>query len=141
MTVDPYEQHKYAATLNRLPARRFRRILDVGCSKGTFTYLAARAYPDAEVIGVDTSERALHRARVRSGHLRPAPRFLLLDMLTQAPAGLFDLVFCSEVLYYWGRESRLRQEVSSWQASWNPAGLSCSCTPGRTRGRSTGPSR
>lgn len=36
-------------------ARPLKRILDIGCGTGAMTYLLARAYPDAEVIGLDIS--------------------------------------------------------------------------------------
>nr|BFE77551.1 hypothetical protein GCM10020093_001520 [Planobispora longispora] len=55
LTVDGYERHKYTATLRQLPARPYRRILEVGCSEGVFTRLLA-AMPRSPA---STSPRAL----------------------------------------------------------------------------------
>lgn len=121
--VDPYEHHKYSATLDLIPERRFRRILDVGCSEGTFTLLTARTHPRAEVIGIDISERAVNRARMRARTLGSPARFKHLDILSQTPEGSFDLVFCAEILYYLGRRERLRLAQERLAALVEPRGL------------------
>lgn len=108
LATDSYEQRKYRSTLKHLPPRPYRRIIEVGCSEGVFTHALAAAYPDAEIIGVDVSERALARARERvpeGGRVR----FVRADILTHRPGRRFDLVFCSETLYYLGRHDRLRR--------------------------------
>ncbi|MEV4174671.1 class I SAM-dependent methyltransferase [Nonomuraea sp. NPDC049709] len=107
LATDSYEQHKYHTTLKHLPPRPYRRIIEVGCAEGVFTGALARAYPDAEITGVDVSARALERARARvpeNGRVR----FVQADILTHRPEPRFDLVFCSETLYYLGRHDRLR---------------------------------
>ncbi|MFG2528372.1 class I SAM-dependent methyltransferase [Streptomyces sp. NPDC048516] len=72
LAVDDYEQFKYATTLRQLPRRPYRRILDVGCSEGAFTHRLAAAFPQAEITGVDISERALARARASAASRAPA---------------------------------------------------------------------
>lgn len=119
LAVDDYEQFKYATTLRQLPARRYRRILDVGCSEGTFTHRLATAYPHADITGADISERALARARVAG----PAPRFVRLNIVTTPPDGRFDLVFCAELLYYLGRARQLRRACAHLTAAVAPGGL------------------
>lgn len=106
MGTDAYEQGKYAATLKQVPDRPYRRILEVGCSEGVFTRMLADTYPEAEITGVDISERALARAaeRVAGGRAR----LLAADILTFDPGERYDLVFCAETLYYLGRRDRLR---------------------------------
>ncbi len=103
--VDPAERRKYRVTLDQLPTGRHWRILDVGCSEGVLTHMLSRQYPDSEVLGVDIAERAIKRASQSSGKNL---RFTCLDILTGKPPGLFDLVLCSETLYYFGRGDRLR---------------------------------
>lgn len=54
-----------------------RRILDFGCGVGSTTTLLAEQFPTSSVVGVDTAERALARARVdhasdRVSFLNPA---------------------------------------------------------------------
>jgi SAM-dependent methyltransferase len=92
-----YERGKYAATLAALDGRRYARALEVGCSIGVFTeLLAARC---GALTALDFSPRAVALARAR---LRERTHVSLLEASfpEQAPAGEWDLVVCSEVLYY-----------------------------------------
>ncbi|TDE41722.1 methyltransferase domain-containing protein [Nonomuraea mesophila] len=108
LSTDTYERQKYEATLEHVPRRPYRRIIEVGCAEGAFTRTLAGAYPEARIVGVDVSARALARARRRvPGNGRV--RFVQADILTHVPEQRFDLVFCSETLYYLGRPDRLRQ--------------------------------
>lgn len=121
LLTDDYEQHKYATTLRLVPHRPYRRILDVGCSEGVFTHMLATRYPDAEVTGVDVSERALNRARARPARKRPT--FIRADLISYRPADSFDLVFCAETLYYLGRGDRLRLASARLIELVRPGGL------------------
>lgn len=120
---DDYEQHKYRATLEQVPDRPYERILDVGCSEGVFTRLVAERYPEAEVIGMDISARALERARARCGHLNPRVGFTRADLLTHSRMPRFDLVFCAETLYYLGRDDRLRLASTRLGGLLAPSGV------------------
>ncbi len=100
-----YEHRKYEQTLEVLQKRRFRRALEVGASIGVFTEMLA-SYCDG-LLAVDTSERAVALARERlAGYesVRIEQRTLPEEM----PAGPFDLVVASEVLYYLPREAMLQ---------------------------------
>lgn len=97
-----YERDKYAHTLAALGSRAHAHALEVGCSIGVFTQvLAARC---EQVTAIDFSARALSLARERLANL---------DNVTLAqsrfpreiPIGRFDLIVCSEVLYYLDRVS------------------------------------
>jgi SAM-dependent methyltransferase len=96
-----YEAAKYEATVAALGDRRYGRALEAGCSIGVLTeMLAARC--DA-LVAVDVSERAVERARARlagAPHVRVERRTLPEEL----PEGPFDLIVCSEVLYYWSRD-------------------------------------
>jgi predicted TPR repeat methyltransferase len=92
-----YERAKYAHTLATLGDRRFGRALEVGCSIGVFTaQLAARC---DELVAIDVSPSALALARRR---LAGEPHVTLAETAfpEEMPAGPWDLVLCSEVLYY-----------------------------------------
>ncbi|MCK2219091.1 nodulation S family protein [Actinomadura sp. ATCC 31491] len=122
LATDGYEQHKYLSTLRHLPPRPYRRIIEVGCAEGVFTSTLAAAYPEAEIVGVDVSGRALERARERvpdAGRVR----FVQADLLTHRPAQRFDLVFCSETLYYLGRGDRLRAASARLRELLEPGGV------------------
>jgi SAM-dependent methyltransferase len=95
-----YERDKYAATLAALEARRFACALEVGCANGVFTaQLAARC---ARVVAIDYAPRALALA---AGQLRGHDNVELLhaSFPEQVPDRTWDLVVCSEVLYYLDR--------------------------------------
>ncbi len=95
----PYEQTKYTQTLDLLPQPRFKRALEVACAEGHFTVqLAARV---DRLVATDVSRTALERTRQRCAqwrHIEYAP----LDLLRDPVPGRYDLVVCSEVLYYTG---------------------------------------
>jgi SAM-dependent methyltransferase len=123
--VDPYEISKYDTTLKFVPQRPYGRILDAGCSEGNFTHRVAGAHPEAEVLGVDVSARAVRRASALSpaavgGEHALTTRFEVLDFLNQDPGGTFDLVFCAETLYYLGRDERLRSASERLRSFMNP---------------------
>ncbi|HWF72927.1 MAG TPA: SAM-dependent methyltransferase [Solirubrobacteraceae bacterium] len=92
-----YEREKYADTLAALGDEHFPRALEVGCSIGVFTeQLAERCH---ELVGIDVSARALGRARERLRD-RPGVRLERLTFPEETAPGPWDLVVCSEVLYY-----------------------------------------
>ena len=51
---------------SRFPDFRPRKILDVGCGTGTPTFAHARAFPEAEVTGIDCAPAFLRFAHVRA---------------------------------------------------------------------------
>ncbi len=97
-----YERGKYAATLAALDGRVFERGLEVGCSIGAFTELLAERCESLSAL--DFSPRAVALAR---GRLREHAHVAILEAAfpEQVPPGSWDLVVCSEVLYYLDRPS------------------------------------
>jgi SAM-dependent methyltransferase len=92
-----YERDKYGATLAALPAGRFARALELGCSIGVFSELLA---PRCEqLVALDFSARALASARRRLA-ATAGVELLQAAFPEQVPDGQWDLVVCSEVLYY-----------------------------------------
>jgi SAM-dependent methyltransferase len=74
--------------IERPPAR----ALDVGTGTGPVAFLLARAYPDAQVLGVDISSEMISVARENTpAELRDRVRFEVADVAT-ADLGRFDLV-------------------------------------------------
>jgi SAM-dependent methyltransferase len=97
----PYEQGKYAITLNAMPKPRYRSALEVGCSIGVLTRsLALRC--DA-VVAIDAARTPLVEARRRCADL-PGVRFEQMFVPEQWPDGVFELILLSEVVYYLSRE-------------------------------------
>ncbi|MFI0420803.1 class I SAM-dependent methyltransferase [Spongiactinospora sp. 9N601] len=118
--TEPYEIDKYEVTLRHIPHRAYLRALDVGCSEGAFTRRLARAYPEAECVGVDVSKQAVARATAKAAG---TARFVALDFLNDDPGGIFDLVICAEMLYYVGRGERLRLIFERFRTFMAPGGL------------------
>lgn len=98
MAGSPYEQAKYDLIVEALAGTRYRRGLEVGCGEGLLSVRLAEL--GDELVAVDISETAIRRARERAGadgRVRFERRTLPVDM----PEGDFDMIACSDVLYYW----------------------------------------
>jgi len=84
--------------------RRVRTVLDVGCGEGQWQPALARLRPGLHYTGVDSSEYAVRRFGRR--------RNLLLghfgDLGSLDLASSYDLIVCSDALYYVSREELTR---------------------------------
>ena len=86
--------------LQRVGATDPRRVVDLGCGPGTLTALLVSRWPDAEVVGVDSSPEMVARAR---GSEADGVRFALGDVrawLAASPAGGVD-VLLSNATFQW----------------------------------------
>ena len=111
--TDPYELGKYAATLAALTRDRYPTGLEIGCSEGVFTQQAAARVD--RLLGIDVSATAIDRARRRCAAL-PHVEFRRIDFIRDDLSERFDVVFCSEVLYYippWKR-TEVARKIASW---------------------------
>jgi hypothetical protein len=91
-----YEHDKRADTIAALPARPLGRALDLGCSNGALTrQLAERC---EAVVGTDLSARAVALASERG--LPANVTVVQARFPDEIPPGEFDLILCSEILYY-----------------------------------------
>ncbi|RIY00001.1 trans-aconitate 2-methyltransferase [Aureimonas flava] len=79
------------------------RIADLGCGPGNSTALLAERFPEAEIIGFDTSDAMLEAARARL----PDARFERADIAAFAPDTPFDLVFSNAALQWVRGHARL----------------------------------
>ncbi|WP_329141353.1 nodulation S family protein [Streptomyces sp. NBC_01476] len=92
-----YEQRKYDLTLAALPLPRYRRAFEPACSVGELTRrLAVRC---DEVLAADRVASAVETTRRRTAAL-PQVTVARLTVPGEWPAGTFDLIVLSEVLYY-----------------------------------------
>ncbi len=94
-----YEQRKYAISLAQLPAARYRRAFEPGCSVGVLSRLLAGRC-DA-LLACDVAAAAVGAAARRTADL-PHVRVEQRDVCWQWPPGRFDLIVFSEILYYLG---------------------------------------
>jgi SAM-dependent methyltransferase len=90
-----YEREIYQATINALGRPRYARALEVGCSIGVLTGLLA---PRCDIlIAIDASATAIVAAKK---HPLENVTFEVGTLPQDFPAGPFDLIVLSEVLYY-----------------------------------------
>ena len=92
-----------------------RRILDLGCGPGTVTTLLADRWPDAEIVGVDSSPEMLDDARA----LLPDVTWVEADITTYEPDAAPDLVFTNAALHWVPDHSRV---LAQWVAALAPGG-------------------
>lgn len=118
-----YEQRKRDVTLALLPRKRFRRVLEVGCSTGALTAELARRCDT--VLGVDLSPVAVAAARKR---LRddPTARIEHRRLPEAFPDGPWDLVVVSEVGYFLS-PAALRALISRVEESLTDDGVVLLC--------------
>lgn len=96
----PYERAKYDRTLAAIPGGRVGDGLELGCSNGTFSELLA---PRCEhLLAIDFSPEAVRLAKRRTSRLADVT-VERRDARAGLPPGRFDLIVCSEILYYWDR--------------------------------------
>lgn len=100
-----YEQRKYALTLASLPAGRYRRAFEPGCSVGVLSALLA---PRCEtLLSWDRRPEAVAAAGRRLEPFEGAEA-VHGTVPEQWPDGEFDLIVFSELLYYFDAEERAR---------------------------------
>jgi trans-aconitate 2-methyltransferase len=69
---------------------------DLGCGPGNSTELLLGRFPDATVVGMDSSEEMIRAAKQRL----PGVRFELGDLSTWPEPGPFDLVFANAAIQW-----------------------------------------
>lgn len=104
---EDYAQHsdaqlKWAQELRtRLELRGDESLLDVGCGDGKITADFARAIPQGQVIGIDSSlEMVDYAAQTYSSSKYPNLRFVCMDARSLAFTNPFDIVFSNAVLHW-----------------------------------------
>ncbi len=97
MRTSDYEREKYIATIGLLPDRRIRSGLEVGCSIGVLTRLLAAHCEN--LLALDVDEVPLSRARQTCGECANV-EFAKIVVPGEWPAGMFDLMVLSEILYF-----------------------------------------
>ncbi len=77
--------------LAQVPLERPRRVVDLGCGPGNSTALLLARFPQAELIGLDSSPDMLRQARARL----PACTFVEADLASWIPEAGTDLLFAN----------------------------------------------
>ncbi len=85
-----------AELLARVPVEAPKRVLDVGCGPGNSTELLAARFPQAEIVGIDSSPEMIAAARKRL----PVAEFVVGDIHDYAPRTPFDLIYGNAVFQW-----------------------------------------
>jgi trans-aconitate 2-methyltransferase len=82
--------------LARVPLQDAKLAYDLGCGPGNSTELLVERFPQANIIGVDSSPAMLDDARRRL----PGTRFIEGDLSVWTPEGAADLLFANAVFQW-----------------------------------------
>jgi peptidoglycan/xylan/chitin deacetylase (PgdA/CDA1 family) len=114
-----YEQQKYRHTLEMLPEEPLAQALELGCAEGLFTEMLSNYA--GEILAMDISERALERATERCAGQKNVT-FEQHDIAQGLNVGNFDLIVCSEILYYLRDRYALAAFASQVKQALRPGG-------------------
>ena len=99
MRSSAYEREKYRRTLDRIleTRRGSERVLEVGCSVGSFTRMLTGNFE--QVVAIDFSDEAIARA---ADYCRDSDnvQFIRSDLQSLKLDSAFDVIVCAEILYY-----------------------------------------
>ncbi len=117
--TNSYEEQKYRETLELLGDRRPQSALELACAEGHFTVqLASRV---GALLATDISERALERAATRCAE-HDHVSFRRLDFMNEELPDTYDLIVCSEVLYFANSVAALRKIAKRLVSALRPGG-------------------
>lgn len=75
-----------------------KRILDLGCGRGQFSYSLAMAFPDAEVVGADLDADRIARAKQRFS--APNLTYVVADATGYRSKKQFDAIVAVDVFHH-----------------------------------------
>jgi len=73
-----------------------RTIIDIGCGPGNSTQILLTRWPNAEIVGLDSSEKMIERARKDY----PNQKWMVGDALTYANNQTYDIVFSNAAIQW-----------------------------------------
>jgi len=98
--------------LARVPLDRPARIVDLGCGAGASTAPLVARWPEAEVVGIDTSPAMITEARAKVS----GARFEIADGAVWEPEAPVDLVISNATLQWIPDHRTLLPKLMAWLA-------------------------
>lgn len=83
--------------LGRVAAEAPRTVVDLGCGSGELTASLTRRWPDADLLGFDSSPEMVERAQTHAG---PRLHFAVGDLTAWAPSRPVDVVVSNAALQW-----------------------------------------
>jgi trans-aconitate 2-methyltransferase len=100
--------------LARVPAAAPKSVVDLGCGPGTLTVTLAKRWPDADVIGVDSSGEMITQAESEGALDRL--KYVCADLRSWLPAESPDVVVANAVLQWVPGHLALIETIAGWLA-------------------------
>ncbi|KAJ5907589.1 S-adenosyl-L-methionine-dependent methyltransferase [Penicillium taxi] len=89
--------------LARVPLQSPKTVVDLGCGPGNSTTVLETRYPNAQIIGMDSSPDMIRKAKATHPHLE----FSVGDLNSYSPPKSVDLFFSNAVFQWLGKEERI----------------------------------
>lgn len=109
-----YEYNKYKDTLSLLKTSPYGKVLEMGCSIGVLTGMLAPYCK--ELAAVDASKVALELASKNCEQFSHI-KFYCMDLFNDPVHDKFNLIVCSEILYYLDDRCKIK-EMMFKMADW-----------------------
>ena len=103
--LDLLQQVPFAPTSVGTESSQPRTVCDLGCGPGEITQILAGRWPQADVLGVDSSPDML--ARAREAVSMSSLRWQHCDIASWRPAAPVDLIYSNAALHWLGDHERL----------------------------------
>ncbi len=114
-----YEQTKYGHTLELMPDSPVSNAIELGCAEGIFTEMLATRVD--HLLAIDISDVALERARKRCTR-NSNVSFAQHDLSEGMIGADYDLVVCSEIIYYLRDRAAIENFAPQVRNSMKPGG-------------------
>ncbi|XAS69142.1 trans-aconitate 2-methyltransferase [Micrococcaceae bacterium Sec5.7] len=121
-----YRDRPYFDLTGRVHASAPRHVVDLGCGPGNLTATLAERWPDAEVLGLDSSAEMLARSAPYE-EAAPGLSFGLADIAEWTPAAETDVVVTNAALQWVPGHLEL---LAGWAAALTPGAWFALQVPG-----------
>ena len=89
--------------LARVPLQSPKSVVDLGCGPGNSTAVLESRYPNAHLVGIDSSPDMIRKAKSTIPHLD----FTVEDLNSYSPKSAVDLFYSNAVFQWLKREDRI----------------------------------